>query len=159
VGCSITWKRFIVLSLLLLIVTASLQLPPFTGPRDENDTRPASRSVDITVTTMACDQAKRKLAAPEVTIDEHGVRIKRAVIRKSSSTSMACAAPDVPGAADLRPLAREGRARVRESHKAAQTSAASDRPIAKQRGARPRRRQLHAAAPSSHPALDRDQIA
>src|SRR5882672_2439313 len=48
---SITWKRFIVLSLLLLIVTGMLSsLPPFNWDLATRTTRvPASRSVDITV--------------------------------------------------------------------------------------------------------------
>src|SRR6266705_3256813 len=57
---SITWKRFIVLSFLLLFVTGILSsLPPFNWDLATRTTRvPASRNVEITV-------------------DEHGVRIKR----------------------------------------------------------------------------------
>src|SRR2546426_3975072 len=56
---SITWKRFIVLSLLLLFVTGILSsLPPFNWDLATRTTRvPASRNVDITV-------------------DDNGVRIK-----------------------------------------------------------------------------------
>src|SRR5260370_30895140 len=48
---SITWKRFIVLSLLLLVVTGILSnLPPFSWDLATRTTHvPASRSVDITV--------------------------------------------------------------------------------------------------------------
>src|SRR5258706_2386149 len=79
---SITWKRFIVLSLLLLIVTGMLSsLPPFNWDLATRTTRvPASRSVDITVDDNGVPiQPKRKGSqAPEITVDEHGVRIKRA---------------------------------------------------------------------------------
>jgi len=79
---SITWKRFIVLSLLLLIVTGMLSsLPPFNWDLATRTTRvPASRSVDITVDDNGVRiKPKRKGSqAPEITIDEHGVRIKRA---------------------------------------------------------------------------------
>ena len=48
---SITWKRFIVLALLLLIVTGILyNLPPFNWDLATRTTHvPTSRSVDITV--------------------------------------------------------------------------------------------------------------
>src|SRR5882757_9159588 len=98
---SITWKRFIVLSLLLLIVTGMLSsLPPFNWDLATRTTRvPASRSVDITVDDNGVRiKPKRKGSqAPEITIDEHGVRIKREgdsasgkPPQESSSTSMAC---------------------------------------------------------------------
>jgi len=79
---SITWKRFILLSLLLLIVTGILSnLPPFSWDLATRTTHvPASRSVDITVDDNGVRiKPKRKGSqAPEITIDEHGVRIKRA---------------------------------------------------------------------------------
>ena len=78
---SITWKRFIVLSLLLLVVTGMLSnLPPFSWDLATRTTRvPASRNVDITVDDHSVRiKPKRKSSqAPEITIDEHGVRIKR----------------------------------------------------------------------------------
>jgi len=78
---SITWKRFFVLSLLLLIVTGILSnLPPFNWDLATRTTHvPASRSVDITVDDNGVRiKPKRKGSqAPEITIDEHGVRIKR----------------------------------------------------------------------------------
>src|SRR5882762_851043 len=78
---SITWKRFIVLSLLLLIVTGILSnLPPFNWDLATRTTHvPASRSVDITVDDNGVRiKPKRKGSqTPEITIDEHGVRIKR----------------------------------------------------------------------------------
>ncbi len=78
---SITWKRFIVLSLLLLFVTGILSsLPPFNWDLATRTTRvPASRNVDITVDDNGVRiKPKRKGShAPEITIDEHGVRIKR----------------------------------------------------------------------------------
>ena len=78
---SITWKRFIVLSLLLLIVTGILSnLPPFNWDRATRTTHvPASRTVDVTVDDNGVRiKPKRKGSqAPEITIDEHGVRIKR----------------------------------------------------------------------------------
>jgi len=78
---SITWKRFILLSLLLLIVTGILSnLPPFNWDLATRTTHvPASRSVDITVDDNGVRiKPKRKGSqAPEITIDEHGARIKR----------------------------------------------------------------------------------
>src|SRR5258708_37823634 len=78
---SSTWKRFIVLSLLLLVVTGILpNLPPFSWDLATRTTHvPASRSVDITVDDNGVRiKPKRKGSeAPEITIDEHGVRIKR----------------------------------------------------------------------------------
>src|SRR2546430_3414007 len=78
---SIAWKRFILLSLLLLIVTGILpNLPPFNWDLATRTTHaPASRSVDITVDDNGVRiKPKRKGSqAPEITIDEHGVRIKR----------------------------------------------------------------------------------
>ena len=78
---SITWKRFILLSLLLLIVTGILSnLPPFSWDLATRTTHvPASRNVDITVDDNGVRiKPKRKGSqAPEITIDEHGVRIKR----------------------------------------------------------------------------------
>src|SRR5467141_1300727 len=78
---SITWKRFFVLSLLLLIVTGILSnLPPFNWDLATRTTHvPASRSVAITVDDNGVRiKPKRKGSqAPEITIDEHGVRIKR----------------------------------------------------------------------------------
>src|SRR6266404_9574382 len=79
---SITWKRFFLLSLLLLIVTGMLSnLPPFNWDLATRTTHvPASRNVDITVDDNGVRiKPKRKGSqAPEITIDEHGVRIKRA---------------------------------------------------------------------------------
>src|SRR5258706_11362543 len=79
---SITWKRFIVLSLLLMIVTGILStLRPFNGDLATRTTHvPASRSVDITVDDNGVRIKPRRKGsqAPEITIDEHGVRIKRA---------------------------------------------------------------------------------
>src|SRR6266699_5645614 len=78
---SITWKRFIVLSLLLLIVTGIVSsLPPFNWDLATRTTHvPASRSIDITVDDNGVRiKPKRKSSqVPEITIDEHGVRIKR----------------------------------------------------------------------------------
>src|SRR2546421_6139047 len=78
---SITWKRFILLSLLLLIVTGIISnLPPFNWDLATRTTHvPASRNVDITVDENGVRiKPKRKGSqAPEITIDEHGVRIKR----------------------------------------------------------------------------------
>src|SRR5438477_2555756 len=76
---SITWKRFILLSLLLLIVTGILSnLPPFNWDLATRTTHvPASRSVDITVDDNGVRIKRKGSQAPEITIDEHGVRIKR----------------------------------------------------------------------------------
>src|SRR5882762_1787217 len=78
---SITWKRFIVLSIVLMIVAGVLSdIPPFSWDLATRTTHvPASRNVDITVDDNGVRiKPKRKGSqAPEITIDEHGVRIKR----------------------------------------------------------------------------------
>jgi Histidine kinase len=78
---SITWKRFIVLSILLMIVTGILSdLPPFNWDVSTRTSRvPSSRSVDITVDDQGVriKPKKKNSTAPEITIDENGVRIKR----------------------------------------------------------------------------------
>src|SRR5260221_13532580 len=75
---SITWKRFILLSLLLLIVTGILSnLPPFNWDLATRTTHvPASRSVDITVDDNGVRIKPRRKGpqAPEITIDEPGER-------------------------------------------------------------------------------------
>src|SRR5437762_3897444 len=78
---SITWKRFFVLSILLLIVCGILSnLPPFNWDIATRSSRvPSSRSVDITVddSGVRIKPKKKNSTAPEITIDENGVRIKR----------------------------------------------------------------------------------
>src|SRR5216684_390565 len=78
---SITWKRFFVLSILLLIVAGILSnLPPFNWDIATRTSRvPSSRSVDITVDDngVRIKPRKKNSTAPEITIDENGVRIKR----------------------------------------------------------------------------------
>ncbi|HYL88974.1 MAG TPA: histidine kinase, partial [Burkholderiales bacterium] len=78
---SITWKRFIVLSILLMIVTGILSsLPPFSWDIATRTSRvPTSRNVDISVDENGVRiKPKRKNSkAPEITIGEDGVRIKR----------------------------------------------------------------------------------
>jgi hypothetical protein len=78
---SITWKRFILLSLLLLIVAGILSnLPPFNWDLATRTTLvPASRNVDITVDDhgVRIKPRRKSSQAPEITIDERGVRIKR----------------------------------------------------------------------------------
>src|SRR5258706_1351454 len=78
---SITWKRFFVLSILLLIVAGILStLPPFSWDLTTRPSRvPPSRSVDITVDEngVRIKPKKRNSPAPEITIDEDGVHIKR----------------------------------------------------------------------------------
>ncbi len=78
---SITWKRFFVLSILLLIVAGILSnLPPFNWDIATRSSRvPASRSVDITIddSGVKIKPKKKSSTAPEITIGENGVRIKR----------------------------------------------------------------------------------
>src|SRR5882672_6379610 len=78
---SITWKRFFVLSILLLIVAGILSnLPPFSWDLTTRTSRvPTSRSVDITVDEngVRIKPKKKNSPAPEITIDEDGVHIKR----------------------------------------------------------------------------------
>ncbi len=78
---SITWKRFFLLSLLLLIVTSVLShLPPFNWDLATTTTRvPSNRNVDITVDDHGVrikPKGKRSQGA-EVIIDEKGVQIRR----------------------------------------------------------------------------------
>src|SRR6267154_901831 len=122
---SITWKRFFLLSLLLLIVTGILSnLPPFNWDLATRTTHvPASRSVDITVDDNGVRiKPKRKGSqAPEITIDEHGVRIKRAGdpeiivdehgVRRGPDASQAQPKPPTPPAA---PRAKDEAAGVAE---------------------------------------------
>lgn len=78
---SITWKRFFLLSLLFMILAGVLSsLPPFSWDIATNTTRkPASRNVDITVDEhgVRIKPKGKRSQAPEVIIDEHGVQIRR----------------------------------------------------------------------------------
>ena len=82
---SISWKRFILLSIVLLIVAGILSdLPPFTWDLVEpklvksKRARP-SRDVDVTVDEQGVRiKPKREGSqAPDIVIDEHGVQIRR----------------------------------------------------------------------------------
>ncbi|HYR37283.1 MAG TPA: histidine kinase [Burkholderiales bacterium] len=78
---SITWKRFILLSILLMILAGVLSgIPPFSWDLATRTTRvPASRNVDITIDEhgLRIKPKKKSSHAPEITIDENGIRIKR----------------------------------------------------------------------------------
>jgi signal transduction histidine kinase len=78
---SITWKRFFLLSLLVMILAGVLSsLPPFTWDIATRTTRvPSSRNVDITVDEhgVRIKPKGKRSQAPEVIIDEHGVQIRR----------------------------------------------------------------------------------
>ena len=78
---SISWKRFFVLSILLLIVSGILSnIPPFSWDIATRTSRvPSSRNVDITVDEngVRIKPKKKNSPAPEITIDESGVHIKR----------------------------------------------------------------------------------
>ena len=82
---SISWKRFVVLSIVLMIVAGILSdLPPFTWDLVEpkvlksKRVRP-SRDVDVTVDEQGVRiKPKREGSqAPDIVIDEHGVQIRR----------------------------------------------------------------------------------
>lgn len=80
---SISWKRFIVLSIVLLIVAGILSgLPPFTWdlvePRAVKSAR-SSRDVNVTVdeTGVRITPKRPRKNAPEIVIDENGVQIRR----------------------------------------------------------------------------------
>jgi hypothetical protein len=82
---SISWKRFIVLSIVLLIVAGILSdLPPFTWDLVEpkvvksKSLRP-SRNVDVTVDEhgVRIKPKREGSQAPDIVIDEHGVQIRR----------------------------------------------------------------------------------
>jgi hypothetical protein len=82
---SISWKRFIVLSIVLMIFAGILSdLPPFTWDLVEptivkSQGARSSRDVNVTVDEKGVRiQPKRKRSqAPEIIIDEHGVQIRR----------------------------------------------------------------------------------
>src|SRR5919198_4413527 len=78
---SITWKRFIVLSIVLMIASGILtNIPPFTWDLATKTTRVApSRNVDIQADGQGVRiTPKRKSSqAPEIIIDEHGIQIRR----------------------------------------------------------------------------------
>jgi signal transduction histidine kinase len=81
---SITWKRFIVLSIVLLIVAGVLSdIPPFSwdiGTPTSTATRVRpSKNVDVTVDEhgVRITPKRKNSKSPEIIIDEHGVRIKR----------------------------------------------------------------------------------
>jgi hypothetical protein len=78
---SISWKRFILLSLLLLIVAGILSnIPPFTWDLATRTTRvPANRNVDIQVDEQGVRITPKRPSArgAEIVIDEHGVQIRR----------------------------------------------------------------------------------
>src|SRR5881392_1245320 len=78
---SISWKRFVVLSILLLIVSGILSnIPPFTWDIATRTSRvPSSRNVDITIDDNGV-HIKRKTdgsSTQEVIVDEKGVRLRR----------------------------------------------------------------------------------
>jgi len=78
---SITWKRFILLSILLMILAGVLSgIPPFSWDLATRTSKvPASRNVDISVDEngVRIKPRKKSSTAPEITIDENGIRIKR----------------------------------------------------------------------------------
>ena len=78
---SITWKRFFLLSILLLILAGVLSgIPPFSWDIATRTVhRPASRNVDIKVDEhgLRITPKNKKSQAPEIIIDEHGVQIRR----------------------------------------------------------------------------------
>jgi hypothetical protein len=81
---SISWKRFIVLSLVLLIVAGILSgLPPFTWdlvePKIVKQGARSSRDVNVTVDQngVRITPKRKRSNAPEIVIDENGVQIRR----------------------------------------------------------------------------------
>ena len=81
---SISWKRFIVLSIVLLIVTGVLSdLPPFTWdlvePKVVKQGSRSSRDVNVTVDEngVRITPKRQRSRAPEIVIDENGVQIRR----------------------------------------------------------------------------------
>ena len=81
---SITWKRFIVLSIVLMIVSGVLsEIPPFSwdiGTPTTTSTRVRpSKNVDVTVDEhgVRITPKRKSSKAPEIIIDEHGVQIRR----------------------------------------------------------------------------------
>ncbi len=94
---SISWKRFTVLALLLIIASAILQsLPPFTWRITETVREPRVR-----VEKNADKHASRdKSVSMEITIDENGVRVAPSVKgRRAASAASESAASAVPAAA------------------------------------------------------------
>src|SRR6266850_2517619 len=82
---SITWKRFFLLSVLLMILAGVLSgIPPFSWDIATQTTRkPASRNVDITVDEHGVQIRPKRDAASgkpsrDIIIDEHGVQMRGA---------------------------------------------------------------------------------
>ena len=81
---SISWKRFIVLSVVLLIVAGILSgLPPFTWdlaePKIVKQGARSTRDVNVTVDEkgVRITPKRKRSNAPEIVIDENGVQIRR----------------------------------------------------------------------------------
>src|SRR5437867_3611506 len=81
---SISWKRFIVLSIVLLIVAGILSdLPPFSWdlvePKTVKSQARSSRDVNVMVDEkgVRITPKRQRSKAPEIVIDERGVQIRR----------------------------------------------------------------------------------
>src|SRR6266496_6033874 len=83
---SITWKRFIVLSILLLIVAGiASNIPPFTWIISERTVKstkrvtPSRSDVDVKIDEhgVRITPKRNRPQAPEIIIDERGVQIRR----------------------------------------------------------------------------------
>ena len=78
---SISWKRFILLSILLMIVAGILSsIPPFSWDIATTTSRvPTSRNIDISMDEhgLRIKPKKKNSPAPEIIIDEHGIQIRK----------------------------------------------------------------------------------
>lgn len=88
----ISWKRFIVLSILLMIISGLLQeLPPFTWRVSETIETLPPRAPKPPKPPKP-DVASNKPVHYDVTIDSHGIRIRPATEKAASSAASAAAA-------------------------------------------------------------------
>ncbi|WP_298825606.1 sensor histidine kinase [uncultured Piscinibacter sp.] len=140
---SISWKRFLLLSLLLLIATGILQnIPPFSlkwqtwEPVPEKRKTPAAKIEHARPSDPAASAAQGEV---EIRIGEGGIRIRRSAPPAASPASGAASAPPplldigregieikVPSGADnaeVREAVREARDQIREAIEEARAAA------------------------------------
>ena len=105
----ITWMRFILLSVLLLILTAIVQsLPPFTWKFSETVTEiPAPRATKVPKAPKPPREPVVKIEKPlpgspdqgvDITVDEHGVRIRPRSATAASAPASSASAASAPAA-------------------------------------------------------------
>jgi signal transduction histidine kinase len=95
----ITWKRFFLLAVLLIVGMAILQdLPPFTWRISETVEHVAPKSAKVDKKPRAAVEVDKPIHY-EVTIDHNGIRIRPGAERAASTAAAASAASGVAGVA------------------------------------------------------------